>query len=318
MPVSSWLIRRFYRCRIDIRAEALAQSLDRGIRLERRRGPFDLLSLGEHALPRGRFEVRLSRFERDANVPAEMLGQALRELVVDRPRTPVRRRLIEYAGPTGRARIGPARSSRQTAAPCRSSSPPRPPPANCAHRCWSISRRARPWRVRPRQTLRHAADHPRPWQRPPYGHWRRCELRRHPGETPACAATSFRIPCGARAPSPNRDDRRARSDNRAVHLRARSPARSAPVNLRRTPRPAAPLRERFVRSQCAAEMPPLRPMRGHSRARHDRAPCTSASSAGPSKRASASMSRPTWPRSMVPSMARVSASSSLPPPNAIS
>src|ERR1700722_19066872 len=94
MPASSWLIRRFYRCRVDIRAEALAQSLDRGIRLERSSGPFGLLSLRERALPRGRFEVRLSRFERDANIPAEMLRQALHELVVDRPRTPIRGRLI--------------------------------------------------------------------------------------------------------------------------------------------------------------------------------------------------------------------------------
>src|ERR1700691_3007829 len=94
MPASSWLIRRFYRCRVDIRAEALAQSLDRGIRLERSSGPFDLLSLREHALPRGRLEARLSRFERDANIPTEMLRQSLHELVVDRPSTPVRGRLI--------------------------------------------------------------------------------------------------------------------------------------------------------------------------------------------------------------------------------
>src|ERR1700726_2662328 len=94
MPASSWLIRRFYRCCIDIRAEALAKPLDRGIPLERRSGPFDPPALREHALPRGRFEVRLSRFKRDANIPAEMLRQALHELVVDRPSTPIRGCLI--------------------------------------------------------------------------------------------------------------------------------------------------------------------------------------------------------------------------------
>src|SRR5580700_3272295 len=95
MSISSWLVRWFHRGRVDVGTEALAQPLDRRIRLERSRGAHDLVLLLKQALPRGRSEGRLNRFERNANIAAEILRQSLQKSVLDEPCAPVSRRFIE-------------------------------------------------------------------------------------------------------------------------------------------------------------------------------------------------------------------------------
>src|ERR1700722_15285596 len=79
IPSSSLLVRRFHGGRIHIGAEALTQTLDRRIRFERGRGPDDPVLFLESALSRGRGECRLSCFERNADVTAEVLRQTLHE-----------------------------------------------------------------------------------------------------------------------------------------------------------------------------------------------------------------------------------------------
>src|ERR1700688_1371791 len=95
MPISSLLVRRFHGGRVHVGTEALAQSLDRRIPFERSRGANGFVLFLKQALPRGRRKGRLSGLERQANIAAEILRQALNKLVLDGPRTPIRRRLIE-------------------------------------------------------------------------------------------------------------------------------------------------------------------------------------------------------------------------------
>src|SRR5882762_8483004 len=96
MPTSSSLVRGFHRSQVHVGAEALTQPLDRRIRFERSRGPNGLVLLLLQALSRRRGEGRLSRFEGQANVAAEIFRQAQQKFVFDGPRTPIRRRLIEF------------------------------------------------------------------------------------------------------------------------------------------------------------------------------------------------------------------------------
>jgi hypothetical protein len=95
MMLSSLLIRGFHGSCVHIGAEALAQPLDRRIRLECSRGANDPILLLKQTLARGRSEVRLNRFEGDANIPPQVLRQTLQKLVIDGPCAPIRRRLIE-------------------------------------------------------------------------------------------------------------------------------------------------------------------------------------------------------------------------------
>ena len=95
MPISSLLVRGFHGSRVHVGTEALTQSLDRGIRLEGSRCANNPVLLLKQALARGSSEDRLSRLVSDANIAAEILGQSLQKFVLDRPRAPIRRRLIE-------------------------------------------------------------------------------------------------------------------------------------------------------------------------------------------------------------------------------
>ena len=117
----------------------------------------------------------------------------------------------------------------------------------------------------------------------------------------------------------NRAGRPRRSDNRAARPRAACAAPSR-AKARRIELLVlvAPPRERSARSQCAAATPPDRRARDRNRAHRGRARVTCASSPGPSSRDNASTIRVTWPRSMVPSIARAFASFNAPPPKAIS
>src|SRR6185437_526530 len=95
MPTSSSLVHGLHGSRIHTRAEALTQSLDGRVRLERGRGAAGPVLFRQRALPRGGGEVRLGRFVGNAYVALQILRQTLHQLVLDGPRAAIRRRLIE-------------------------------------------------------------------------------------------------------------------------------------------------------------------------------------------------------------------------------
>src|ERR1700683_4566484 len=88
----SLLIRWFHRSGIHFGAEALAQALDGGILLEGGRGSQYPVLFRQGALPRRRGERGIGDIENDANVAAQVLAQALQELVLDGTRAPLRDR----------------------------------------------------------------------------------------------------------------------------------------------------------------------------------------------------------------------------------
>ena len=94
-----------------------------------------------------------------------------------------------------------------------------------------------------------------------------------------------------------------------LHVLGRHRAAQAGERLRRrTPRPLGRRRARSARWRCAAERPPDRRARDRSPGRRDRARPLARATRDRPHATSASTMRVTWPRSMVPSMARVFAS----------
>src|SRR3984885_11026448 len=92
------LVGWFDRGCIHIGAEALAQPLHSRVRLERACGARDPILFRLDALACRRVQCGFSRFERDSNVAAKILRQALHEFLLDGPRAPIRRGLIEPQG----------------------------------------------------------------------------------------------------------------------------------------------------------------------------------------------------------------------------
>src|SRR5450432_3596685 len=94
----SSLVRWFDRPDVHVGAEALAQSFDGRIRLERTCRTRNSVLLRLDPLPGGGVQICCGYFERYPHIASQILGQALHELFLEGARAPVRCRLVEPQG----------------------------------------------------------------------------------------------------------------------------------------------------------------------------------------------------------------------------